>query len=61
MISNIEYNDGSLRVWKAYGIGPGKCVQLTKLGIPPVVPIPDLVKYDGDTVKPTPFPGMLRY
>ena len=43
LISNIEYNDGSLRVWKAYGIGPGKCVQLTKLGIPPVVQIPDLV------------------
>ena len=54
LISNIEYNDGSLRIWKAYGIGPGKCVQLTKLGIPSVVPIPDLVKYDGDTVKPTP-------
>ena len=54
LISNIEYNDGNLRVWKVYGIEPGKCVQLTKLGIPPVVPIPDLVKYDGDTVKPTP-------
>ena len=54
LISNIEYNDGSLWVWKAYGIGPGKCVQLTKLGIPSVVPIPDLVKYYGDTVKPTP-------
>ena len=24
LISNIEYNDGSLGVWKAYGIGPGK-------------------------------------
>ena len=24
LISNIEYNDGGLRVWKAYGIGPGK-------------------------------------
>ena len=24
LISNIEYNDGRLRVWKAYGIGPGK-------------------------------------
>ena len=54
LISNIEYNDGSLRVWKAYGIGPGKCVQLTKLGVPSVVPIPDLAKYGGDTVKPTP-------
>ena len=54
LISNIEYNDGSLRVWKAYEIGPGKCVQLTKFGIPPVVPIPEFAKYDGDTVKPTP-------
>ena len=57
LISNIEYNDGSLRVWKAYGIGPGNCVQLPKMGIPSVVPIPDLVNYDdGDTVlvKPTP-------
>ena len=43
LISNIEYNDGSLRVWGAYGIKPGKCVQLPKLDIPPVVPIPDLV------------------
>ena len=24
LISNIEYNDGGLRVWKAYGIRPGK-------------------------------------
>ena len=24
LICNIEYNDGRLRVWKAYGIGPGK-------------------------------------
>ena len=43
-----------LRFWKAYGIGPGKCIQLTKLGIPPMVPIPDLVKCDGDIAKPTP-------
>ena len=26
LISNIEYKDGSLRVWKAYGIRPGKCI-----------------------------------
>ena len=54
LISNIEYSDGSLRVWRAYGIGPGKCIQLTKLGIPLVVPIPDLVKCDGDTAKTMP-------
>ena len=53
LISNIEYNDGSLQVWKAYGIGPGKCIQLTKLGILLVVPIPDLIKCDGDIAKPT--------
>ena len=42
LISNIEYHDGSLRVSKDYGIGPGKCMHLTELGIPLVVPIPDL-------------------
>ena len=30
LISNIEYNDGSLRVSKDYGIGPGTCMQLTE-------------------------------
>ena len=60
LISNIEYSDGSLRVWKAYGIGPGKCIQLTKLDIPPVVPIPDLIKCDGDTAKPTPNANFIK-
>ena len=51
LISCIEYNDGSLRVWKPCGIGTARCIQLTKLGILMVVPIPDLVKRDGYTAK----------
>ena len=34
LISNIEYNVESLRVWKAYGIGSGKEIQLKELGVP---------------------------
>ena len=30
--SNIEYGDSYLKVWKAYGIGPGKKLPLSKLG-----------------------------
>lgn len=30
--SNIEYGEGYLKVWKAYGIGPGKKLPLSKLG-----------------------------
>ena len=48
LISNIQYNDGSLTVWKAYGIGPGKCKRLSGLTTPQVIQIPDLVKCDGD-------------
>ena len=48
LISNIEYNDGSLRVWKAYGIGPGKCIRLSELDTPLVLLVPDLVKCDGE-------------
>ena len=46
LISNIVYNNGSLTVWRAYGIGPGKCIRLKGLGIPQLVQIPDLVKCD---------------
>ena len=54
LISNIQYNDGSLTVWKAYGIGPGKCIRLSGLTTPQVIQIPDLVKCDGDTAKRMP-------
>ena len=48
LISNSEYNDGSLKVWKAYGIGTGKCIRLSELNTPQVVQVPDLVKCDGE-------------
>ena len=54
LISNIEYNDGSLTVWKAYEIGPGKCIPLSELSTPQVVQVPDLVKCDGDTAERKP-------
>lgn len=54
LISNIEYNDGSLTVWKAYGIGPGKCIRISELTTPQVVQVPDLVKFDGDTAERMP-------
>ena len=44
LISNIECNDRSLKIWKAYGIGPGKCIRLSEFSIPQV----DLVKCDGE-------------
>ena len=54
LISNIVYNNGSLTVWTAYGIGPGKCIHLKDLGIPQLVQIPDLVKCDEGTATTMP-------
>ena len=54
LIFNIEYNDGSLTVWRAHGIGPGKCIRLSELTTPQVVQFPDLVKCDRDTAKRKP-------
>ena len=54
LISNIQYNDESLTVYKAYGIGPGKCIRLSELTTPQVVQVPDLVKCDGDTAERMP-------
>ena len=53
-ISNIEYNEESLTVWKVYGIGPGKCIRLSELNTPQVVQVSDLVKCDGDTAERMP-------
>ena len=33
-VTNVEYGDGYIRVWKAYGIGPGKKIPLAKINIP---------------------------
>ena len=27
-VPGVVYNNGSLTVWRAYGIGPGKCIRL---------------------------------
>ena len=43
-ISNIEYRKDHLRVWRAYGIGPGKVVRLCKTGIRNRMTIPDLAE-----------------
>ena len=43
LISNIVFNNGSLPVWRAYEIGPGKCIRLKDIGIPQLVQIPSLV------------------
>ena len=54
LISDIEYNDESLTVWKVYGIGPGKCIRLSELNTPQVVQVSDLVKCDGDKAERMP-------
>ena len=41
-ISNIEYRKDHLGMWKAYGIGPGKVVPLSKTDIRNEMTIPDL-------------------
>ena len=48
-ISNIEYSEEGLRVWKAYKIGPGKLIQWEKLGVQPNAEIPGLSTIDCDT------------
>ena len=41
-ISNIKYRKDHLRVWRAYGIGSGKVVPLSKTGIRNEMTIPNL-------------------
>ena len=33
-IANVEYSDTFIRVWKAYGMGPGKKISFSKLNLP---------------------------
>ena len=33
-IANVEYSDTFMRVWKAYGMGPGKKITFSKLNLP---------------------------
>ena len=48
-ISNIEYSEEGLRVWKVYKIGPGKLIQWEKLDVQPNAEIPRLSVIDCDT------------
>ena len=48
-ISNIEYSEEGLRVWKAYNIGPGKLIQWKKLDVQPNPEIPRLSAIDCGT------------
>ena len=48
-ISNIEYSEEGLRVWKAYEIGSGKLIKWEKLGVQPNAEIPGLSAIDCDT------------
>ena len=34
-IANVEYSDTFIRVWKTYGVGPGKKITFSKLKLPP--------------------------
>ena len=54
LISNIVFNNGSLPVWRAYEIGPGKCIRLKDIGILQFVQIPSLVKCDEGTATTMP-------
>ena len=33
-IANVEYSEPFIRVWKAYGMGPGKKITFSKLNLP---------------------------
>ena len=50
-ISNIEYSEEGLHVWKAYKIGPEKLIQWEKLGVQANVEIPRLSAIDCDTCR----------
>ena len=47
-ISNMEYSEERLGVWKAYKIGPGKLIQWEKLDVQPNAEIPKLSAIDCD-------------
>ncbi|KAK3738819.1 hypothetical protein QZH41_000398, partial [Actinostola sp. cb2023] len=50
LISNIEYNGDSVRLWRAYGVGAGKSISKAKdLGLAKGLKVPDLVTFDSVT------------
>ena len=48
--SNVEYSKNYLRVWKAYGIGPGKKITLASLNIPKDAQIPSLLTNEDEVL-----------
>ena len=48
--SNVEYNKTYLRVWKAYGIGPGKKITLASLDITKDPQIPSFVTNEDEVL-----------
>ena len=49
-ISNVQYDDKGLRVWKAYEIGPGKLIPWEKLDVPENSECPCLTDMNKDGV-----------
>ena len=47
-VTNAVYGDGYIRVWKAYGIGPGKKIPLAKINIPANFRIAQLTSLSAD-------------
>ena len=41
-VSNVEYSSDAITTWKAYGIGPGKAIKLSKFKVDAGTPIPSL-------------------
>ncbi|KAL9964988.1 hypothetical protein ACROYT_G028708 [Oculina patagonica] len=48
-VSNIEYTDEGLIIWRAYKIGPGKLIQWEKLDVQPNMEVPVLSAVDSVT------------
>ena len=49
-ISNVEYNDKGIHVWKAYKIGQGKLLSWEKLNIPDISGVPCLTEVNKEGV-----------
>ena len=48
-ISNIQYSQEGLRVWRAYNIGPGKFIPWRKFDVPDKQDVPSLVSSTFDS------------
>ena len=48
-ISNVQFEESGLRVWRAYKLGPGKQIPKVKLSIPSISQLPALTRLLGLT------------